>query len=95
MAKFNEGDVLKCKVCGLVVTVNDACGCAVGEIICCDDRPMVKTKAAAGKAQKKPAAKTAAKATAKTVKAAPAKAVKPVPKAKKAPAKKTVAKAKK
>lgn len=74
MAKFKEGDVLSCKVCGLVVTVDEACGCATGEILCCQDKPMVKGKAAAGKAKKKPPVKAVAKkAKAKT--SAPVKAV--------------------
>jgi hypothetical protein len=70
MAKFKKGDVLTCEVCGLVVVVDDSCGCAVGEIICCKNKPMVKGKAAADKAKKnKAAAKAAAK---KVVKAKPA-----------------------
>jgi len=89
MAKLKNGDLLTCEVCGLVVIVDEACGCAVGEIICCKDRPMVKGKAAAVKAKKKPTAKPAAKPAAKAVKA------KPAAKAKKAPAKKPAAKAKK
>jgi len=98
MAKLKEGDVLKCKVCGLVVIVDEACGCAAGEIICCKDQPMVKGKAAAGKATKKPAVKATTKAAAaKNVKikakaAIPAKAAKPAAKAKKAPTAKTKSK---
>lgn len=70
MAKFKKGDVLTCEVCGLVVVVDDSCGCAMGEIICCKSKPMIKGKAAADKAKKqKAAAKTAAK---KVVKAKPA-----------------------
>jgi hypothetical protein len=70
MAKFKKGDVLTCEVCGLVVVVDDSCGCAVGEIICCKTKPMAKGKAVADKAKKK---KAAAKATAKkVVKAKPA-----------------------
>jgi hypothetical protein len=97
MAKLKNGDLLTCEVCGLVVIVDEACGCAVGEIICCKDRPMVKGKAAAVKAKKKPTAKPAAKPAAKPVAAKAAKAVKakPAAKAKKAPAKKPAAKAKK
>ena len=60
MAKFKKGDVLTCEVCGLVVVVDDSCGCAVGEIICCKKQPMAKGKAVADKAKKK---KAAAKAT--------------------------------
>jgi hypothetical protein len=80
MAKAKKGDVLSCKVCGLVVVVDEACGCATSEILCCE-KPMAKGKAAA---TKKPAAKAVA-APAKTAAKAAAKAT---------PAKKAVAKAK-
>ena len=95
MAKLQNGDLLTCEVCGLIVIVDEACGCAVGEIICCKDTPMVKGKAAAAKAKKKPAAAKAVKG--KT--SAPAKVVKPASKektgVKKPAAKKPAAKAKK
>jgi hypothetical protein len=100
MAKLKKGDLLTCEVCSLVVVVDEACGCAVGEIICCKEQAMVKGKAAAAKAKNKPTTKAAAKPAAakagkgKTVavaKAAPAKAKPAVKKA----VKKPVAKAKK
>jgi len=53
MAKLKKGDALTCEVCGLVVVVDESCGCAVGEIICCKTKPMAKGKAAADKAKKK------------------------------------------
>jgi len=34
--KVSKGDRLYCEVCGLVVSVDDACGCAACDIICCD-----------------------------------------------------------
>ena len=40
MSKVKTGDVLNCEVCGLAVVVDEDCGCAVAEIICCDE-PMV------------------------------------------------------
>jgi hypothetical protein len=40
MSKVKTGDVLNCEVCGLAVVVDEECGCAVAEIICCDE-PMV------------------------------------------------------
>lgn len=84
MAKFKKGDVLTCEVCGLVVVVDDSCGCAVGEIICCETQPMVKGKASAAKAKKtKAAAKTTAKKVAKAKPAAKKKGKKPAAKAKK------------
>ncbi|MEN6318537.1 MAG: hypothetical protein ABFD82_07245 [Syntrophaceae bacterium] len=103
MAKLKNGDLLTCQVCGLVVVVDEACGCAVGEVICCEDNPMVKGKAAAAKAKKKALPTTAAKPAAvkKAVKgkaAAPAKkpAAKAKPAAKKAGKKPAIkAKAKK
>jgi len=70
MANLRKGDLLSCEVCGLVVAVDEACGCAVGEIVCCKNKPMVKGKAAATKAKKM---KAAAK---KTVKKPAAKAKK-------------------
>ena len=85
MAKLKNGDLLTCEVCGLVVIVDEACGCAVGEIICCKDTPMVKGKAAAAKAKTKAPPKAAAK---------PAAAKKAVKVKAAASAKKTAAKAK-
>jgi hypothetical protein len=59
-----KGDTYVCGVCGLAVTVDEACGCMeVHDIICCG-KPMKprKAKMAAAKAatSKKPAAKKAA-----------------------------------
>ena len=90
MAKAKKGDYLSCAECGLVVVVDEECGCAEAEIMCCDE-PMARGKMAAAKAKKvaaakKPAAK-AVKAPAKAAaKAAPVK-VAPKPAAAKAPAK--------
>lgn len=81
MAKLKKGEFLTCKVCGLVVVVDAACNCAVGEVICCNDKPMVKGKAAAMKAKKKPAAKATSKAKPKAKK--PVAKKKPAAKAKK------------
>jgi hypothetical protein len=69
MSNVKPGDVLSCEVCGLSVIVDEECGCAIAELICCDE-PMEnkgpkppkkaaaapKKKAMAVKA-KKPAAK--------------------------------------
>lgn len=90
MAKAKKGDYLSCNECGLVVTVDEACGCATADIICCGT-PMVPGKAAANKIKKKAAAKKpAAKAVKAAVKAKPAKAA-----AKAKPAAKKPARAKK
>ena len=99
MAKAKKGDYLSCSECGLVVTVDEACGCATADIICCDT-PMVPGKAAANKIKKKagakkPAVKAKAAAKAKPAKKAAAKA-KPAKVAVKAkPAAKRPARAKK
>jgi hypothetical protein len=87
MAKAKKGDYLSCDVCGLVVVVDEACGCAAAEILCCD-KPMGKGKPAV---KKMPAAKTV-KASAKKPGKAVAKAAPVKVNAKKSA--KTVAKAK-
>lgn len=69
MAKAKKGDLLSCEVCGLVVAVDEGCGCDTAEIICCGE-PMAQGKMAANRAKKKGAAK---KPAMKAVKA-PAKA---------------------
>jgi hypothetical protein len=65
MAKAKEGDRYICEECGMVVAVEEACGCEPCELVCCDV-PMEKTKAA-----KRPAGK---KVSAGKAKAAPRKA---------------------
>ena len=88
MSRVKTGDVLSCEVCGLVLIVDEECGCAVAEIICCEEPMMNKGPAAPKKtrAAAKPKKKAKPSATKKTVK-------KPV--AKKKTAKKPVAKKKK
>ena len=39
MSKVKAGDVLSCEVCGLAVIVDEECGCAIADLICCDE-PM-------------------------------------------------------
>lgn len=41
MAKKSEK--YKCEECGIVVAVEDDCGCAACDLICCD-KPMKKAK---------------------------------------------------
>lgn len=90
MAKAKKGEYLSCDECGLVVVVDEACGCATAEVICCGE-PMASGKAAANRAKKKAvAAKPAAKAVKAPAKAKPAKAA-----AKTKPAVKKPARAKK
>jgi hypothetical protein len=84
MAKAKKGEYLSCNECGLVVVVDEACGCATADIICCDTA-MVPGKAAANKAKKKAAAKKPAVKAKAAAKAKPAKraAAKAKPAAKK------------
>ncbi len=80
MSKVKTGDALNCEVCGLTVVVDEECGCAVAEIICCDE-PMVNKGPAAPK--KNPIAAVAAKkktAIKKVKPAAKKKAAKPAAK---------------
>ena len=87
MAKVRSGDVLSCEVCGLTVIVDEECGCATIDIICCEE-PMVHTGVSKMKLLQA-AAEPKKKATAKKAKAV----MKKAPKAKKKPVKKTSKKA--
>ena len=87
MAKVKKGDVFSCSACGLIISVDEACGCVTSDLICCDE-PMLKGKAAAAKAKSAKTAKPAP--AAKSVKGKPAAPKKPV--AKKAAAPKPKAK---
>ena len=41
-----KGDVYKCSVCGLAVTVDEVCGCVdTCDIICCDKQMKPKKRA--------------------------------------------------
>jgi len=80
MAKVRSGDVLSCEICGLTVIVDEECGCATIDIICCEE-PMVHTGVSKMKLLQA-AAEPRKKA-----------AVKKAPQAKKKPVKKTVKKA--
>lgn len=94
MAKAKQGDLFSCTECGLVVVVDEACGCAAAEIVCCDV-PMAKGKLAADKARKKAALQAAPPKSRcgrmGAGKAAKAKSAKPKATAKKTPAKKKAA----
>ena len=88
MSRVKAGDVLSCEVCGLAVIVDEECGCAMVEIICCEE-PMMN---------KGPAAPKKAPAAAQPKKKAAVKKAKPVVKkkaVKKPVTKKPVAKKKK
>ncbi len=43
--KTNPGDSLVCGVCGMSVTVDEACGCVEAHDIICCERPMKKKRA--------------------------------------------------
>ena len=90
MSKVKPGDVLSCEVCGLSVIVDEECGCAMAELICCEEAmqnkgPKPPKKAAAPKkkaavkkapAAKKPAAKKPAAKKPAAKKPVPAKKAK-------------------
>jgi hypothetical protein len=90
MSKVKTGDVLSCEVCGLAVIVDEECGCATIDLICCEE-PMINT--GVSKIKQIQAAAPKKKAVVKKVKAAPKKKPatkkKVVKKAVKKPVKKT------
>jgi len=47
-----KGEKYKCEECGLVVVVEDPCGCEAVELICCET-PMKPVKAEKAKAKPK------------------------------------------
>jgi len=90
MSKVRAGDVLSCEVCGLAVIVDEECGCATIDLICCEE-PMVNTGVSKIK-QIQAAAAPKKKAVVKKVKTAKKKT--PAAKKAKAVAKKKVVKKK-
>lgn len=81
MEQVRKGEYLSCEVCGLVLVVDEACGCAAAEILCCETA-MVMGKPVASKKPPAKAAKAKAKPPAKSK--SPVKAAsKAAPKAKK------------
>jgi len=90
MSKVRAGDVLSCEVCGLAVIVDEECGCATIDLICCEE-PMVNTGVSKIK-QIQAAAAPKKKAVVKKVKAAKKKT--PAAKKAKAVAKKKATKKK-
>ncbi len=90
MSRAKVGDVLGCEVCGLKVILDEDCGCATIDLICCEE-PMVNLGPAKPKKAQAIAA-TRKKTVVKKTKAAPKK--KPaLKKAKKPTVKKAVKKA--
>lgn len=88
MSRAKIGDVLKCEVCGLAVILDEDCGCATIDLICCEE-PMINV----GPAKPKKAQAIASpkkKAAVKKAKAAPKK--KPAAKKGQSPAKKKAVK---
>lgn len=83
MSKVKPGDVLNCEVCGLSVIVDEECGCAFADLICCEELMVNKGP----RPPKKAAAVPKKKTTVKKAKPAVKRAL-PKPAAKKKPAKK-------
>ncbi|OPY08312.1 MAG: hypothetical protein A4E67_01005 [Syntrophaceae bacterium PtaB.Bin038] len=54
MVRAKAGDLYACEVCGMAVTIEEACACDACGLVCCDV-PMVKKAGGAGKAKKKAA----------------------------------------
>jgi hypothetical protein len=91
MSKVKAGDVLSCEVCGLAVIVDEECGCATIDLICCEE-PMINTGVSKIKqiqAVAAPKKKTVVKKVKKAKKKAPVAKKKTIKKT----AKKTVKKA--
>ena len=83
MSKVKPGDVLSCEVCGLSVIVDEECGCAMAELICCEElmenkgpKPPKKVAAAPKKKAAVKKVNPAAKKPVTPKKAAPKKATK-------------------
>ncbi len=64
MVRAKEGDLYVCDLCGMAVTIEEACGCDACGLVCCDV-PMVKKAGGARKAKKKTAPAKARRAPAK------------------------------
>jgi len=64
MPRARTGDVLGCEVCGLKVIVDEECGCASIDIICCEE-PMVNLGAT--KTKRIPAVNASKKTTVKKI----------------------------
>jgi hypothetical protein len=62
-----KGDAMYCDACGLVVVVDEECGCAETELICCGE--LMVPKKPATKRKKKVLSKTKVKAIAKKTRA--------------------------
>jgi hypothetical protein len=68
MPRAKKGDLYSCEECGMVVAVEDPCGCSTCELICCDV-PMTK-KAGVAKSIKKKAVTSKAGTASKKAKTA-------------------------
>jgi len=88
MSKVKPGDVLNCEVCGLSVIVDEECGCAFADLICCEELMVNKGPRPPKKAAAAPKKKTAVKKEKPAAKKPAVKKAPPKPAAKKKPAKK-------
>jgi len=88
MSKVKPGDVLNCEVCGLSVIVDEECGCAFADLICCEELMINKGPRPPKKAAAAPKKKTAVKKEKPAAQKPAVKKALPKPAAKKKPAKK-------
>ncbi len=88
MSRAKAGDVLSCEVCGLSVIVDEECGCATIDLICCEE-PMANI----GPAKPKKVHALAAPKKKAAIKKKVVKKAKAAPKKKPAAKKKVVKKA--
>lgn len=88
MSKVKPGDVLNCEVCGLSVIVDEECGCAFADLICCEELMVNKGPRLSKKAAAAPKKKTAVKQAKPAAQKPAVKKALPKPAAKKKPAKK-------
>ena len=88
MSKVKPGDVLNCEVCGLSVIVDEECGCAFADLICCEELMINKGPRPPKKAAAAPKKKTAVKKAKPAAKKPAVKKALSKPAAKKKPAKK-------
>ncbi|HOC58770.1 MAG: hypothetical protein KBA28_01140 [Syntrophaceae bacterium] len=68
MSKVKPGDVLNCEVCGLTLIVDEECGCAMAELVCCEEPMKNKGPKVPKKAVSEPKKKTMEKKETQTIK---------------------------
>lgn len=91
MSKVKPGDILHCEVCGLTLIVDEECGCAMAELVCCEEPMKNKGLRAPKKEAVEPKQKFIEQKETKAAKAAKGQ-VKDKAESKKASSQKTLAK---